>query len=338
MTSAGPVAVDADFAQRIARAAGGTVTVAALEVMAGGHSGLTHRARLHRPGGHTDVVIKSTPPGRSPRGRHDVLRQARVIEALARVPGVPVPDVLFGSSDDPPFFATDLVAGEAVDPVIAEDDRSWSPSTVGARWEAAIEILAALHALDAPRLGLVDGPPRTPAEELEIWCATMTAAKMDDDDAYLALRGAMLADVPPLGRAGLVHGDFRLGNILFDGVEPRALIDWEIWSLGDPLVDLAWFVQFTDGDNFPGVGQHVDGTPSAAEVIERYVALTGDARPETSWFIALGALKLAAIQAHNRRRHLDGRFHDPYQAQLGPSIERHLARGLDIMRDNPYNH
>jgi len=199
-------------------------------------------------------------------------------------------------------------------------------------------VLAQLHAVDPPGRGLLDGPPRTPAEELKIWCQTMSAAKMDDDPAYVRLRAAMLSDVPPLGRAAVVHGDFRLGNILFDGVEPRALIDWEIWSLGDPLVDLAWFVQFTDGDNFPGVGQRVAGTPSAAEVIERYVAATGDARPEMSWFIALGALKLAAIQAHNRRRHLDGRFHDPYQAQLGPSIARHLARGLDVVEYNSYNH
>ena len=99
------------------------------------------------------------------------------------------------------------------------------------------------------------------------------------------------------------------------------------------LVDLAWFVQFTDGENFPGVGHKVPGTPTATEVLDRYTAAAGTDRDqsETDWFFALGCLKLAAIQAHNRRRHLDGRFHDPYQALLGPSIDRHLSRGLETL-------
>jgi aminoglycoside phosphotransferase (APT) family kinase protein len=143
----------------------------------------------------------------------------------------------------------------------------------------------------------------------------------------------MRTRVPSSGRASLTHGDFRLGNILFVGDVPEAVIDWEIWSIGEPLVDLAWFVQFTDGENFPGVGHNVPGTPSATEVLDRYTAAAGTDRDqsETDWFFALGCLKLAAIQAHNRRRHLDGRFHDPYQALLGPSIDRHLSRGLETL-------
>ncbi len=82
-----PVAVEDDFAQRIARAAGPGVVVRDVEVMPGGHSGLTHRARLAGFPGHDEVVVKSTPPGRAPRGRHDVLRQARVIRALAPIDG-----------------------------------------------------------------------------------------------------------------------------------------------------------------------------------------------------------------------------------------------------------
>ena len=115
------------------------------------------------------------------------------------------------------------------------------------------------------------------------------------------------------------------------------MIDWEIWSVGDPLIDLGWFVQFTDGDNFPGVGRSAPGTPSAADVIAAYRRTAGESRTEISWFIALGALKLAAIQAHNRRRHLDGRFHDPYQALLGPAIARHLQRGLDTVLSKSYD-
>jgi aminoglycoside phosphotransferase (APT) family kinase protein len=326
-----PVAPEQDFAERIARAAGPGVAVRRVEVMPGGHSGLTHRVTLDGLPGHDEVVIKSTPPGRAPRGRHDVLRQARLIRALAPVDGVPVPKLCFEDAQPPPFFATERVDGEAVDPVIPEGDRTFDPELVAARWAAAVDVLAALHRVAPERLDLPSEPPREPGEELELWCETMRAARMDADPAFVALREAMRSDVPPRGRSTLVHGDYRLGNILFAGDQPRAVIDWEIWSIGDPLVDVGWFVQFTDGANFPGVGRTVAGSASAAEVLARYTRLVGEERDRSEWFLALGCLKLAAIQAHNRRRHLDGRFHDPFQALLGPSIDRHLQRGLDTL-------
>ena len=71
------------------------------------------------------------------------------------------------------------------------------------------------------------------------------------------------------------------------------------------------------------------GTPSADEVLGRYAELAGEPRPDLGWFLALGCFKLAAIQAHNRHRHLQGRYEDPYQELLGPSIERLLERGLE---------
>ena len=329
--TADPVAVEPDFAERVARAAGPGVVVLDVAVMPGGHSGLTHRVRLDGLPGHEQVVVKSTPPGRAPRGRHDVLRQARLIKALAPVDGVPVPEVCFEEDEEPPFFAAACVPGEAVDPVIAEDGASFDPELVSARWAAATGVLATLHGVPLEGLDVPAQAPREPGEELELWCETMVAAAMDSDPAYVRLREAMHLDVPPATHATLVHGDFRLGNMLFVGARPSAVIDWEIWSVGDPLVDLGWFVQFADGANFPGIGQHVDGSPSAEDVLDRYERAVGERRERSRWFIALGCLKLAAIQAHNRRRHLDGRFHDPFQALLGPSIDRHLQRGLALL-------
>jgi aminoglycoside phosphotransferase (APT) family kinase protein len=329
--SAAPVDVDETFAARIAAAAGPGVTVRELAVMPGGHSGLTHRVAIDGLPGHEIVVVKSTPPGRRASGRHDVLRQARMITALGPVDGVPTADVCFFDPEPPPFFAASCAAGEAIDPVIPEDDDERPAELVAARWRLATEILAALHAVDPETIGIQREPARTPGAELELWCETMTAARMDDDARFVRLRDAMRAALPPPAATAIVHGDFRLGNLLFDGPSATALIDWEIWAIGDPLVDLAWFVQFTDGDNFPGVGRAAPGTPTATEVLSRYRDLTGDDLRDPEWFLALGCLKLAAIQAHNRRRHLDGRFHDPFQALLGPSIERHLLRGIDII-------
>jgi aminoglycoside phosphotransferase (APT) family kinase protein len=139
-----------------------------------------------------------------------------------------------------------------------------------------------------------------------------------------------LTDSVPVAVAPrLVHGDYRLGNLICSGTEPAALIDWEIWSVGDPRVELGWFLVFADGSNFPGVGREVPGLPTPDELIRAYAA---DGRPvdELAWFNALGRYKMAAIMGHNLRRHLEGRHHDPDQERLPDTIHRLIETGLSI--------
>jgi aminoglycoside phosphotransferase (APT) family kinase protein len=324
--STAPILVEPDFARRIASAAGPGATVTRIDVLSGGHSGLTHVADLETAHGLEQVAIKSTPPGREPRGRHDVLRQARVIAGLDARGDVPVAPVRFSDASPPPFFATALVPGVAVDPIIDPDATDVAPATVAARWDAAISVLTRLHATPPSAVGAGDEPVREPGEELAIWEATMRAAKMDDNAAVRRIVERMRATIPDARREAIVHGDFRLGNILFDGTRARALIDWEIWSVGDPAMDLGWFISFTDPANYPGIGREVPGTPSADSVLARYAELTSEDLDRLPWFLALGSFKLAAIQAHNRRRHLEGRYHDEFQSLLGPSIERLLTQ------------
>jgi aminoglycoside phosphotransferase (APT) family kinase protein len=330
--SAAPVAVDATFADRVAYAAAttfGWCTVSDLRVLAGGHSGLTHVVDLRTTSGRVSAVVRATPPGRRPVGRHDVLRQARIMGALGRNSDVPVPAVLFTDAGDPPFFGCELVPGVAIDPILGDPQPGETPELIAASWTAAIELLARLHTTPLEQVGVAD-EPREPGDEVEIWARTMRAAKLEDDRLATRLEAALRATTPSRTTTGLVHGDFRLGNILMDGAEPRAIIDWEIWSVGDPAVDLGWLVQFTDAETYPGIGRDVPGTPTAEEVVARYCEAAGRDPRSVAWFLALGCFKLAAIQAHNRRRHLDGDYHDEFQELLGPSIERLLERGLAI--------
>jgi len=125
-------------------------------------------------------------------------------------------------------------------------------------------------------------------------------------------------------RPGLVHGDFRLGNVLWDDGRAAALVDWEIWSIGDPRSDLGWLCVFADGARFPGVGRTVPGAPSADEVAERYLARAGLGAADLDWFRALGELKIAAVAAHNLRRHAEGRYRDPHYERMAAGIEPHL--------------
>jgi aminoglycoside phosphotransferase (APT) family kinase protein len=328
-----PVTVDATFADRVAHAAAtrfGWCTISDMRVLAGGHSGLTHVVDFETLDGSVSAVVRATPPGRRPVGRHDVLRQARIMAALGGHDDVPVPAVLFTDAGEPPFFGCELVPGVAVDPILGRPRLDETPGLIAASWTAVTELLARLHAAPLERLGISGESPREPGDEVELWARTMRAAKLDDDRLAIRLEAALRSTAPARATTGLVHGDFRLGNVLMEGAEPRAVIDWEIWSVGDPAVDVGWLVQFTDAGTYPGIGRDVPGTPTADEVVAGYCEAAGREPRSLDWFLALGCFKLAAIQAHNRRRHLDGHYHDEFQELLGPSIERLLDRGLAI--------
>jgi len=313
-----------DLARRVAaslRRERPGLEVGALTPMLGGHSGLTYRVETAEG----PLVVKSVPENQKAIGRHDMLRQTRIIAALAPT-GVPVPAVVATDDTEPAWFAMQLVEGESLEPVL--DDPAVEPSLAAERMLRAAEILPALHDVPLDKVP-VDGAALSPLDELDRWARTMAAVPPhlvpDADQLHRRLAGA----VPAAVEATLVHGDYRLGNLICTGTEPAALIDWEIWSVGDPRVELGWFLVFADGANFPGVGREVAGLPTSDELVERYAA---DGRPvdDLPWFDALGRYKMAAIMGHNLRRHLEGRHHDPDQERLPDTITRLIETGLSI--------
>lgn len=290
--------------------------------MLGGHSGLTYRISL----GAQEFVVKAVPPGQRPVGRHDMLRQARIMDALGGTT-VPVPAIraIEEPEDGQAWFAMDLVRGESLEPVL--DDPAVEPSLAAARMRRAAEVLPRLHGIPLQELP-VDVDPLHPFDELARWIRTMRAVPTELVPWAAELQRRLSSDIPDSVDPVLVHGDYRLGNILSAGTEPAALIDWEIWSPGDPRVELGWFLVFADGSNFPGVGREVPGLPSADELVELYTG-TGPALVDLAWFDALGRFKMAAIMGHNLRRHREGRHHDPDQEKLPATIERLISTGLD---------
>jgi aminoglycoside phosphotransferase (APT) family kinase protein len=287
--------------------------------MPGGHSGLTYRVETSEGA----LVVKSVPPGQKPIGRHDMLRQARIMEALAPT-GVPVPVIVATDESEPAWFAMQLVGGESLEPVL--DDPEVAPGLAAARMLRASETLPDLHDVPLDKIP-VDADPLSPLDELGRWARTMAAVPPDLVPDAERLRERLAGSVPAAVGPTLVHGDYRLGNLICSGAEPAALIDWEIWSVGDPRVELGWFLVFADGANFPGVGREVLGLPTAGELVAAYAA---DGRPveDLAWFDALGRYKMAAIMGHNLRRHLEGRHHDPEQERLPDTIRRLIETGL----------
>ncbi|MEV5842448.1 phosphotransferase family protein [Streptomyces sp. NPDC051985] len=294
-----------------------------LRTLPGGHSGLTYSITA----GPVSYVVKAVPPGQRPVGRNDMLRQARVLRALAGSP-VPVPGVVAVDENEPAWFAMEFVTGEAIEPVL--DEHRLDPGLCRTRMLALAGVLRDLH--DWRNTATAEA--LHPEGELERWSRTMRAVPSElrpgAEDVLEALAARIPDSVPP----ALVHGDFRLGNVLCQGARPAAVVDWEIWGYGDPRIDLAWFLLFADHRNFPRLGRAVPGLPDEEELLTAYL----DGRPgppALDWFRALARTKMAAIMGHNLRRHREGKHHDPDQERLPPTIAEMIRTAAHILARRP---
>ena len=289
-----------------------------LRPMPGGHSGITLICITPSD----RFVVKMAAPGRPAVGRHDVLRQVRAMTAAA--PYVPVPEILAvdegEEGGDPPLAVVAFAPGVASEPVIDETGVDLPEALVAARFDRAVKLLADLHRVPAEALG--DEPVTTPAGELAQFRRISAAGEPEFAEAGERAAEALGAAVPEPWRVGLVHGDYRLGNILFDETTPRAVVDWEIWTVGDPRVDIGWMSTFADAGHFPGITREDVVVPGCASVQEAYARAVGSEVPDADWFLRLGAFRMGAIMSHNLKRHRIGRHHDPFQERLPSTIAR----------------
>lgn len=294
-----------------------------LTVLPGGHSGLTYSVTA----GDARYVVKAVPPGQRPVGRNDVLRQARVLGALDGS-AVPVPGVVAVDETQPAWFAMDFAAGEAIEPVL--DEHELPAATARARMLEITGVLRRLHTTDIETPGLGGPEPLDAAGELERWSRTLHAVPAElrpgGEELLARLADGVPCALPPV----LLHGDFRLGNVLCVAERAVAVVDWEIWSVGDPRIDLGWFLLFADHRNFPRLGHPVPGLPGETDLLDTYRD-GGPALPAMDWFRALGRMKMAAIMGHNLRRHREGKHHDPDQERLPPTIAAMIRTARDIL-------
>ncbi len=311
-----------------------------LDPLQGGISSLTFAATLHAAeADDRRVVVKVAPPGLEPVRNRDVLRQARVIAAVHDAPGVLVPEVLVQDVGSPPFFVMEFVAGEAYEPKWDLSPAPPLPEVVKARARAAARMLARLQAIQPAAVRLEEERALSPAEELERWARLFATAGDDLRGDELSLQRALAASIPGRARAAILHGDYRLGNMQFAGDRLGAVIDWEIWSVGDPRCDLAWLMMFCDP-----VAQRVaerddrnraaaDAMPSAEELLEEFMRESGGAdRPEDlDWFRALSYYKLGAAIAVLAKRNRRLPEPDPGLELVAVTTPPMLARGLELL-------
>jgi aminoglycoside phosphotransferase (APT) family kinase protein len=276
------------------------------ELVAGGRSNLTYRLD---DDAHT-WVLRRPPLGHVLATAHDMAREHRVIGALAGS-AVPVPEPVAlcaraeGSPLGAPFYLMQRVEGLVLRST-ADLDQVPAPDrhALGLRM---IDTLADLHAVEPAAVGLADfgRPDGFLARQVRRWGAQLDASRSRDLLGVDELREGLAASVPASRRASVVHGDYRLDNLVVTpgGWDVAAVLDWEMSTLGDPLTDLGLLLAYTQGLSDPGnpVAQPVDpsvGFPSGDEYVARYAARSGLAEDDLAglpWCTALGFFKIAVI-------------------------------------------
>ncbi|WP_108676398.1 phosphotransferase family protein [Acuticoccus yangtzensis] len=310
---------------------------ATLDKIAGGQSNPTFRAVA--PSGR--YVIRRKPLGETLPSAHAVDREFRVLSALAST-DVPVPPV-HALCEDPEvagqmFYVMDMVPGRVF----------WDPrltNLTGPEREGIFasmnETIAAIHRLEPAAVGLDDFGKHGGYLERQInrWTRQYRASETETIPAMERLIGWLPANKPAEGPTRLVHGDYRLDNVLIHPTEPRivAVLDWELSTLGDPRADFAYHAmtwRFAP-DLFRGL-EGADlaalSIPSEADYVARYAEASGfDPRADWTFFLALSMFRIAAIVQGIAKRALDGTAANADAAEVGAKCRPIAERACRII-------
>ncbi|WP_407641758.1 phosphotransferase family protein [Amycolatopsis panacis] len=317
---------------------------ASARLLAGGRSNLTYLVG----GIESGVVVRRPPIGHVSSGAHDMGREVRVMSALAST-AVPVPRVLAHCQDvtvtGAELYVMERVPGTAY--VRADDLVALGASRTREICEAMVDTLVELHAVDPVEVGLGDfgRPGGFLRRQLSLWSRQMLATGGRPLRGAERLRDALAERVDSIASvsieantAAIVHGDYRIDNLLVDELGVRAVLDWELSTLGDPLTDVAALAINSDIApvlrDVPELGDvgSAPGFLTGAEVIERYIAASGRPVGDLTFHLALSCFKSAAILEGVHRRHVDGTAVDGAFARVGQAVEPLIEQGLAQLR------
>jgi aminoglycoside phosphotransferase (APT) family kinase protein len=303
----------------------------------GGRSNLTYAVT----DGAGQWVVRRPPLGHVLATAHDMGREFRVISALRGSP-VPVPGTVLLCEDPAvtgaPFYVMDFVAG--VPYRTPGELAAIGPERTRAVAFDLVDTLVALHAVDPAAAGLAGfGRPDGFLErQLRRWGTQLAASRSRELPGIDELRDALAATLPGSGPATVVHGDYRLDNVLVDPARDRAVavLDWEMSTLGDPLTDLGLLVMYSDPRTLPGspvaATASAPGHPSPAELVERYAARSGRDTSAIDWYTAFAWFKLAVILEGIHYRYTLGQTVGAGFDRIGALVPVFVDRGLTTLR------
>ena len=310
----------------------------------GGASNLTYLLRY--PGG--DLILRRPPVGTKARGAHDMRREHDVQAALA--PVFPLVPRMVGLCTDESVLGSEFYVMERVEGTILRREIPAGLGLDAARTrelcERAVDTLARLHSVDVDAAGLAglgrgDGYVR---RQVEGWSARYRRARTPDVGGFETVMAWLDAHQPAdVGRC-LVHNDFRFDNLVLDPADPARIVgvlDWEMATVGDPLMDLggalAYWVEARDGRLFRLFRRqptHAPGMLSRAEVVERHGRATGlrVSRDEWRFYEVFGLFRLAVIAQQIHYRYFHGQTSNPAFRQFRWAVLLLEQRCLRIIR------
>jgi aminoglycoside phosphotransferase (APT) family kinase protein len=311
---------------------------------AGGASNLTYSLRS---GNGRDLVLRRPPTGQKARGAHDMGREYRIQSALREPFGL-VPETLV-HCDDPAVIGSEFYVMERIDGLIPRRDL---PAGVHLDRDArrlctnALDVLIALHRIDPAAHGLesLGKGEGYVARQVAGWSTRYRNARTDDAGDYETVMAWLDAHQPPDVATCLVHNDFRFDNLVLDRADPTRVIgvlDWEMATIGDPLMDLggtlAYWVQADDDEfmqRFRRQPTHLPGMLTRAEVVRYY----GDAMrlsvtpAQWRFYEVFGLFRLGVIAQQIYYRYFHGQTSNEAYAIFGPAARHLEQRCLTVLR------
>lgn len=307
----------------------------------GGASNLTFLLRYPEQ----EVVLRRPPRGIRPGSAHDMHREYDVQRRLR--PAFPqVPTVLAYSDETGPlgcpFYVMERVAGTILR---ADLPAGVSLDRAGARalGFGVFDLLADLHAVDVESAGLADlgKGPGYARRQVEGWSARYRRARTDDVPEAEDVMGWLAGRIPEDSGACLIHNDWRFDNMVLDEHDlstVRAVLDWEMATIGDPLLDLAgavaYWVQADDDATFQAMRKqpsHLPGMPTRAEIVEHYLSRTGRRVEDWSFYEVFGVFRLAVILVQIWARYRAGSTTNPAFASFGLATGYLVERSRALM-------
>jgi len=299
-----------------------------------GHSNVTYLATR----GGAEFVLRRPPRPPIPPSANDMLREARVLRALQGQ--APVPRVL-AVCEDPavigaPFYVMERVDGHVVtSEVPAALDSAEDRRRMG---EQLVDALVAIHGVDWRAAGLEGfGKPTGYLErQVRRFTGLWEHNRTREIPAVEHVGRWLAGNMPDSGPATVVHGDFRLGNVMFAPEAPARLVavfDWEMATIGDPLADLGYLCTLWVDRDDPSLGMfelsavtRQDGFPSRAELIARYEERSGRSMTDIRWYQTLALWKSVVFMEGNYKRAVSGMTDDPFLEAFGDGVLELAAR------------
>jgi aminoglycoside phosphotransferase (APT) family kinase protein len=333
-----PRGLDLDrLAAWLPEAVPGAGTDLSARLVVGGKSNLTYALT----DGATEWILRRPPLGHVLATAHDMAREYRVMSALQGT-DVPVPTTYALCEDESvlgaPFYVMERVAGTPYRH--ARDLEALGPTRTRVVATGLVDTLAALHRVDPAAVGLADfgRPEGFLRRQVERWRKQLAASYTRELPSADELHRRLATSIPEESATGIVHGDYRLDNVLTDDHDrPVAVLDWEMATLGDPLTDLALMLVYHR------LGRHVTGdlVADAAsapgfldehEILARYAEHSDRDLSGFGFYLGLAAYKLAGIVEGIHYRHLQGHTLGPGFDEVGAAVEPILEAGLASLR------